>query len=184
MKEKLELIGKRLLKNIRLVAVVFFALLLGASFYLSSKESNFSDPVPEPPAPQAISNKFAGETANANYSLLMSSFVRQSTDISQDARLSRLIRVNMFDDKSVASEKEMEEAVRDDYLKAQQAFTDGKLDDAMRLLESILQRNPTHRGSLEIKRKIEERRAAEAAAAAAGQPTEGAPPADGQPVAQ
>jgi len=174
MKDQLEIIGKRLLKNIRIVAVVFFAALLAASFVLSSKESNFAEPVPDPPQPQPISNKFPSD----NYTLLASSFVKQNTDISKDERLNRLVRVSMFDDKSVASEKEMEEAVRDDYQKAQQAFTDGKIDEALRLVESILQRNPTHRGSLEIKRKIEERKAAEAAAAAAAaQPTEGAPPA-------
>lgn len=181
MKDQLEIIGKRLLKNLRFIAVGFFAVLLGASYFLYAREQNFPQPAADPPAPKPIESKFP----NDNYNVVVSSFAAQKKNIEDDPRISRLIRVNMFDDKSVASEAEMEAAVREDYVKAQEAFTAGKLDDAMRLVESILQRNPTHRGSTEIKRKIEERRKAEAdaaAAAAAAAGTAGAAPAEGQPV--
>ncbi len=156
MKEKLEILGRKLLKNIRIVAIVFFAVHLAVAFFLSSSETNFQEPVAPPPPQKPLNNKFPSE----NHDLLLSNYVNQTKDISEDPKVSRLIRVNMFDDKSVASEMELEAAVRDDFVRAQQAYSEGRADEAERLVDAILQRNPTHRGSNELKKRIEADRAA------------------------
>ncbi len=156
MKEKLEILGRKLLKNIRIVAVVFFAVHLVVSYLLYSQENRFRELVADPPPQNPLDQKFPNE----NYDLLVSEFKGQNKDIAADPEVSRLIRVNIFDDKSVASEVEMESAVREDSQKAQQAYAEGNLDEAERLVDAILLRNPNHRSSKELKRRIEADRAA------------------------
>jgi len=170
MNEKLQIFGQKLLKNIRVIALVFFAIHLIVSYWLAAKERKFREPLEPPPPPVEILEKFPNE----NYDLVVGNLVTQTKDLQDDARASRLLRVNMFSDKSVASEMEMEASVREDYLRAQQAFSDGRDDEALRLVDAILQRNPTHRGSTELKMKIESKKAE--AEAVVSEPGDGAGP--------
>lgn len=67
-----------------------------------------------------------------------------------------LIRVNMFDKRSAEQEQEMEAKLSQLYLRAEQYHNEGQEKEALDLIGEILDTNPKHRLSLDLKKQIED----------------------------
>jgi len=171
MKEQLEIIGQRLLKNLDRVSIVVFLLLALVAGYFYFAEQNFVPDTVETPASVAWVEQFP----NDEYRKIQEQVTNAPDDIRDNPESSILLAVRMFDRTSVEAEQETARAVEADYERAQQAFTSGNLSRAEELVESILRRNPNHQNALELKTLIEETRNPPAEEGAEAESSEVAP---------
>ncbi|MCB2154517.1 hypothetical protein KQI84_06495 [bacterium] len=151
-KEKLILLGKKLMKRADRVAIVLFLALLLATGYIWFRETNTTIPPPEPtqlkPWNQAI--------PSPEYENVVDQLMQDQTDITQDPDVRIIVQNNMFDLKSVRSQAEQERQIRQDYQEAERMFLSSDYDGALERLNTILQQNPNHTKALELKQRIED----------------------------
>lgn len=148
MKEILEKLAKRL----DLVTLGGLVLFLVIAITLLLKEQNYQLPQLEDPAPRDWDNKFK---ENKNYTFLTKNYIEIQPDINKDETARRVIQNNMFDLKSVAESTEGAEESNRAYNQAEKLFQEKKYADARRVLDQVLARDPNHKESQDLKRKID-----------------------------
>ena len=175
MNEQLAVIGKKLVKRLDLVGIGVFVALLVASGYVFYMEENYQpEEVDTPPQPE-----WTRSLPSPELDTTVAQFVGRPTDIQQDIEIRRLVENNMFDLKSVKSQQEREQQIRQDFVQAQTLFNEKNYDEALVLVERVLSQNASHTKALELKQKIQEAKAsvpAEATPAETGTPVPEATP--------
>jgi hypothetical protein len=152
--EQVEIIGKKLLKRADLVATGLLVglLVLVGSLYLQEASATLPEYSP-PGAPP-----WNEQIPSAEFSKVEEQFLKAQPAIAEDTRIRRIVQLNMFDLKSVRSQRELEAEISREFSQAEQLFQQQDYDGALQRLDSILQRNPDHTRSLELKKRIEEAR--------------------------
>ena len=66
----------------------------------------------------------------------------------------QLTRMNMFDQRSVQAQRERDRQFESQVARAEQAFIAERYDEAMQILESVLEQNPLHHKATVLKNRI------------------------------
>lgn len=177
MKDQLIELGQKMLKNIDRVAVVAFLLLLVAAGFFFFRERGYTPPgeplrtatpfsvqIPAPPDydPTKTVDEEGKPVEPPPYLKVMANVETPVTDINEDPVMRRLVVINMFDAQSVRESAEQAREIDRDLERARALFEQQSYEDALRVVESILRRNPNHRRTLELRRDIEAAMAAPA----------------------
>lgn len=159
MKEQLEVLFKKLQKNLDRVTIGVFFLLLLFSGFLYFQESSFQMPQFDAGTPQPWDRRIPDE--EGYFDKLRQNFVDAQPDINEDPVLRRLVQINIFDAKSLRAQEDVAQEIEQDYQRAREMVQAQDYDGALDLIESILRRNPNHRRTLELKEQVEEAQQAE-----------------------
>jgi hypothetical protein len=162
---------EKLLKRLDLVTLGALLLLLITSGYLYLSEKSYTvtppDPPPQrqfnvrlpiPPADERDEPRPASNQEQAN--LLRTLFQDGAPRIDQDPAAARLLRVNMFEIKTAAQREEQREQLNAQLREAEALLRAGSLDQAWTIVEEVLRQDRNHRGAQDMRRQIEQRRAA------------------------
>lgn len=147
LKEILQKMGKRL----DLVTMGALIVILVTTGFMFMQESGFIIPEEEEPPVNRFQTRIPaprlGEsdpTSSAAITRVKERFIEIQPSIEADDRALRLIRTNMFDQKSVQEQGEARRELNRRFQQADSLFRQNRTQDALRIVEEILQQDPNH----------------------------------------
>lgn len=163
MNERYKELLLKLAKRLDLVALGVLAFLLILSGWLYLREEGYIIDQPPAPPPRTWQTKLpiekAGNVDEATSKIVQnitSSIIKTSANINDDEVARRMIVNNMFDIKSVKEQAQVQKELNEGYNEAEKLFQGGKLNEALAKVNGILQMDPRHKPSLELKARLEE----------------------------
>lgn len=159
LKEILQKMGKRL----DLVTMGALIAILVVTGFMYVQESGFVIPEEaEPPVNQfqaRIPAPRLGEAdpvSSAAIERLEDRFINVQPSIEQDDEALRLIRTNMFDQKSVQEQGEARRELNRRFQQADALYRQNRTQDALRIVEEILQQDPNHPEARNLRDSIQQ----------------------------
>jgi len=150
LKEKLQEIGRKLLANADRTATAFLGVLFLVVIGLFMHELSKGEAEPETPP----DNPFRDLLPNEKYDAIAKNFINVDPDIAKNEQLRRLTEFNMFDLKSVKAQEELAKQMDTQVDQAEKLIQEGKKDEALKILESVLARKADHVRALDLKNQI------------------------------
>lgn len=166
--EQLKEILAKMQKRLDLVTLGLLLVFLVTAGYMTIWERNYILPeVPEPSRNQwavklpiqGFGDNVQGEAVEA-VKRIQERFINVQPNINEDPDARRLIANNMFDLKAVTEAAAAREELNREYNRAEALFNQRQLDEALRIVNSILERDPAHAEARDLRRQIEAQRAA------------------------
>lgn len=157
MNERYAQLFKKILTRLDLVACgVLLVILIIIGYIVLIWEKQTSIPDIEKPQAQAWDRKIP----SPEYELLKSSYAEDKPPLTQDENLRTLIQTDMFSIKAVRETEESRSRFGEDIRRADQAIRAGNLDEAQRLIDTIIAADPNSREALDLKQQLENARSA------------------------
>ena len=171
LRDKLSSLWRIIKANIDRTAFIIFLGLLILMSGIYGYEITQPEPEFEVPPPGPIEKLLPNEA----YEKAMS-YIDTNTDLEKDEELKVIKYFNIFDYKYVRDKNELQKAADKKFKRAFNLYEDGKLDEAEKVLKSILLTWPSHLDSRELLDEIEAARATPTPT-----PTPERPPREGLP---
>ncbi len=162
MNDQVKEILEKLQKRADLVATGVLVGLLCLAGYMLLNESNFTPPEQPNPTPKEFtillpSERMKDKVVPVYRDAIMAvegKLISTQTDITKDTKAVKLIRPNMFDRKSTTEEGAAREELNKEYRNAESFFKEKRYTDALRVVNGILDRDPSHREALDLQNQI------------------------------
>jgi predicted negative regulator of RcsB-dependent stress response len=149
MNEKTEQILKLLQANIDRIVIAVMYILVGVMVYFWWVEQN---PAEATTGEQKLAVLKDPVAENSNYKMIAE--YTRNPDISAFPQIDQVAKFNMFEYKSVKQREALEREVRSKVDSAEKAMSEGRTEDARRLLREVLDVFPAHQRARELMNKL------------------------------
>ena len=165
MKDRLKEIFTNLSRRLDLVATGVLLFLLIITGYLYLRETNYVVESPPPPPPKTWNVKVPMDPVietdeddppgnKEEFEEVSEFFLNANPEIEEDPQARKVIVVNMFDIKTVEEEERLREELNQRYNRAEQLFENEQYQDAREIVNEILEQDPNHRASRDLRSRL------------------------------
>jgi len=151
MNEMLQKYGKLIMDNAQRVGIVVAAVLVAAIGYYFWLDRNAASPAVPPPPPQRLETRLTDD--NKDFQVVASTMLESNPTIAETPNR-KLVQLNMFDARSTAAQRQRDQQFDAQYRRAEEAFLGQRYDEAMQLVDGILEQNPLHHKATALKNQI------------------------------